>query len=343
MSPWTVAHQASPCPWNFSGKDTGGGWHFLLQGIFLNQGLNPCHLHLLHRQVDSLPLCQLGSSDIDTGPSTASMTLWQRYTHSQPPALRPLPVYATWGLDILLETLSAVERVSVPLPTLGILSPSLKAILIVLLHSSSSSELRWILQARLIYFFCLFAWSLMGRQALSLSFFPNVWKVVITKIILATSFCEVNYFKSTTETEHLRRKWLRNWKENIILCYRWLEFGPFIFLLSNIRAIELRGRERPEQEIDGVWRRWGGRPAVILWILQWIHWNPVREASQGLENRLCLDDFQHTSQSSGKAQLSHTHFMLSWGKTLPVGLRVKEFQQVFIEILKHSLHIFLCH
>ena len=33
------------CPWNFPGKNTGVGCHFLLQGIFLTQGLNP---HLLH-------------------------------------------------------------------------------------------------------------------------------------------------------------------------------------------------------------------------------------------------------------------------------------------------------
>ena len=38
-TPWTVAHQA-PCPRNFSGKGTGVGCHFLLQGIFLTQGLN---------------------------------------------------------------------------------------------------------------------------------------------------------------------------------------------------------------------------------------------------------------------------------------------------------------
>ena len=35
------------------GKNTGVGCHFLVQGIFLDQGLNP---HLLHWQVDSLPL-----------------------------------------------------------------------------------------------------------------------------------------------------------------------------------------------------------------------------------------------------------------------------------------------
>ena len=49
-------------PWNFPVKNTGVGCHFLLQGIFPTQGSNPCLLHLLHWQVDSLPLCLLGSS-----------------------------------------------------------------------------------------------------------------------------------------------------------------------------------------------------------------------------------------------------------------------------------------
>ena len=35
---------------------TGVGWHFLLQGIFLTQGLNPHLLSLLHWQANSLPL-----------------------------------------------------------------------------------------------------------------------------------------------------------------------------------------------------------------------------------------------------------------------------------------------
>ena len=30
------------CPWDFPGKDTGAGSHFLLQWIFLTQGSNPC-------------------------------------------------------------------------------------------------------------------------------------------------------------------------------------------------------------------------------------------------------------------------------------------------------------
>ena len=32
-------------PWEFPGKNTGVGCHFLLQGIFLTQGLNPHFLH----------------------------------------------------------------------------------------------------------------------------------------------------------------------------------------------------------------------------------------------------------------------------------------------------------
>ena len=44
------------CLWNFPGKNTGMGGHFLLQGIFPTQGSNPSLLHLLPWQVDSLPL-----------------------------------------------------------------------------------------------------------------------------------------------------------------------------------------------------------------------------------------------------------------------------------------------
>ena len=49
------------CPWNFLSKNTGMGCHFLLQGLFLTQGSNPCLLHLLHWQMDSLPLSHLES------------------------------------------------------------------------------------------------------------------------------------------------------------------------------------------------------------------------------------------------------------------------------------------
>ena len=48
-------------PWNFPGKNTGVGCHFLLQGIFPTQRSNLCLLGLLYWQVDSLPLGRLGS------------------------------------------------------------------------------------------------------------------------------------------------------------------------------------------------------------------------------------------------------------------------------------------
>ena len=49
------------CLWDFPGRNTGVGFHFLLQGIFPTQESNPC---LLHWQVDSLPLSHLGSPGV---------------------------------------------------------------------------------------------------------------------------------------------------------------------------------------------------------------------------------------------------------------------------------------
>ena len=43
-------------PLDFPGKNTGVGCHFVLQGIFPTQGLNPRLLHLLNWQAGSLPL-----------------------------------------------------------------------------------------------------------------------------------------------------------------------------------------------------------------------------------------------------------------------------------------------
>ena len=44
---WTVAFQ-DPLSIGFSRQENPGGCHFLLQGIFMTQGPNPCLLHLLH-------------------------------------------------------------------------------------------------------------------------------------------------------------------------------------------------------------------------------------------------------------------------------------------------------
>ena len=49
------------CPRNPPGKNSAVGYHFLLQGILLNQGSNHCLLCLLNWQTVSLPLSYLGS------------------------------------------------------------------------------------------------------------------------------------------------------------------------------------------------------------------------------------------------------------------------------------------
>ena len=46
------------CLWDFPDKNTGAGFHSLLQRIFPTQGLNLC---LLHQEIDSLPLWHVGS------------------------------------------------------------------------------------------------------------------------------------------------------------------------------------------------------------------------------------------------------------------------------------------
>ena len=60
-TPWTVAYQAPPPMGDFPGKNIGVGCRFLLQEIFLTQGLNLCPLHW---QAGSLPpshIIDLGS------------------------------------------------------------------------------------------------------------------------------------------------------------------------------------------------------------------------------------------------------------------------------------------
>ena len=51
-TPWTVACTKLLCPWDFQGKSTGVGCHFLLLEIFLTQGLTPglqhCRQMLYH-------------------------------------------------------------------------------------------------------------------------------------------------------------------------------------------------------------------------------------------------------------------------------------------------------
>ena len=54
------------CPWDSPGKNTGVGCHFLLQGIFPTQGLNPCLLRcrqILSTEPPGKPLCFIHSID----------------------------------------------------------------------------------------------------------------------------------------------------------------------------------------------------------------------------------------------------------------------------------------
>ena len=67
-SPWTEPARLL-CAWDFPGKNTAVGCHFLPQGIFLTQGSNLYLLSLLHWQANSLPLSHLGHSCWSWGPT----------------------------------------------------------------------------------------------------------------------------------------------------------------------------------------------------------------------------------------------------------------------------------
>ena len=58
-APWTVTYQA-PLAMGFLRQEHWSGCHFLFQGIFPTQGLNPHLLYLLHWQAGSLPLAPPG-------------------------------------------------------------------------------------------------------------------------------------------------------------------------------------------------------------------------------------------------------------------------------------------
>ena len=81
------------CPWNFSGKSTGVGCHFLLQGFFLSQGLNS---GLLHCRQTLYLLSHQRSPLLNTSCSPApSLALKAR------PGLHPCPeslvAFVGWG------------------------------------------------------------------------------------------------------------------------------------------------------------------------------------------------------------------------------------------------------
>ena len=77
------------CPWDFPGKNTRVGSHFLLQGIFVIQESHP---RLLHWQADSLPLSHRGSLN----PKTPS-DKWDQKQKVGPLSWPPLPLCSCLG------------------------------------------------------------------------------------------------------------------------------------------------------------------------------------------------------------------------------------------------------
>ena len=75
------------CPWDSPGENTGEGCHFLLQGIFLTQELNPHLLCLLHWQMGSLPAEPPGKPRRSEG--CLSVKGWPWPPSRPPAALRP--------------------------------------------------------------------------------------------------------------------------------------------------------------------------------------------------------------------------------------------------------------
>ena len=65
----------------FPGKNTGMGCHSLFQGIFLTQGSNPCLLHLLNWQADSLLLVPPGKPYISWAKSSNTRLFYNRVIH----------------------------------------------------------------------------------------------------------------------------------------------------------------------------------------------------------------------------------------------------------------------
>ena len=103
-TPWTVTPQAF-CPWDFPGKNTGVGCHFLLQGIFPTQGSNLCFLQVsciagglfttvplgkgLNKLKSLLRLQYLPLKLVHMGPSFVSRT-------SCSPSVRCSPIIPHW-------------------------------------------------------------------------------------------------------------------------------------------------------------------------------------------------------------------------------------------------------
>ena len=107
------------CPWNFPGKNTGVGCHFLLQRIFPTQGSNPQLLHLLHWQAESLPLRYLGSpTQLYFNSKTKANTYkwWEPMTFELPPTAFSFLLFSFLSSRSLTPRRGSQENKGRPLP-----------------------------------------------------------------------------------------------------------------------------------------------------------------------------------------------------------------------------------
>ena len=109
-------------PWDFLGKNTGMSCYFLLQWIFLTQGLNP---RLLHWQPDSLPLSHLGSPSYFVAPT---VNILHNYGSVQ--SLSRVRLFATPWIAARQASLSITNsRSSLKLMSIELVMPSSHLIL----------------------------------------------------------------------------------------------------------------------------------------------------------------------------------------------------------------------
>ena len=90
------------CPWNFPGKNTGEGCHFLHQGIFPTQGLNLSLLYLLHWQANSLLLGHLGSPVIHMRLVRKFIQIFHKIIQKKLIELFGQPEYFVNGTDVTI-------------------------------------------------------------------------------------------------------------------------------------------------------------------------------------------------------------------------------------------------
>ena len=95
-------------PWNFPGKSTGVGWHFLLQGIFPTQGMNPGLPQCKHTLILSEPPGELGFLDSSVGEEFAwvEMIPWRRER-------QPTPVFWTSLVAQMVKRLPTMRETRV--------------------------------------------------------------------------------------------------------------------------------------------------------------------------------------------------------------------------------------